>query len=283
VAADGATVRGVLAADGLPASVTAAWGPADAGTNLALWPQLVTVDAQTSGDVAVTIPSAPDTRWVARLQARTEAGVGWSGVSPLFGAPRAAALPFRETFEASAAGMAGLPGPVHIQHGWASAPELAAMVTNVASGQGCEVAGGDLTHAFTNLPGQVWLRLRLQPRLSNTVPGDLPADARIVFWLETNACVAAYDGNAVVRAALPAGTEPDGWYTFRARLDHERGRWSLWQGDRPVLTQLNCRTNAPGRMQSLIIRDGNEPGATRADDIAVDETALLPAASVIVR
>ncbi len=270
VDANGATVRGTLSSGGLPASVTAAWGPLDAGTNLALWPFIQTIDAQTSGTVAVTIPSAPDTRGVARLTARTEAGLGWSDVSPVFGLARAARPPFRETFEADAAGMAGVPGPVHIQNGWTSAPESAAIVTNGTTGQACAVNGGDLAHAFTNVPRQVWLRLRLQPRLSSMVPDNLPVDARVVFWMETNQCVAAYDGQTVVRATLPAGADADGWYSFRAWLDHDRGVWSLWQDQRLVLSQLHCRTNAPGRMQSLIIRDGNEPGTTWADDIAVE-------------
>jgi hypothetical protein len=167
--------------------------------------------------------------------------------------------------------MAGIPGPVHYQHGWQADVDAGATVqTNEAAEglQACEVTETSLFHEFADARAEAWLTLRLRPRPSAAFT-DVPDGASAVFWVNDAGNIVAYSNRTPVELAQ-GHVDPDAWSRFDLRLDYATQRWSLWHNSVPVLREFPFYGGLRSGLTRLTVLDGPEAGASLVDDVTID-------------
>jgi len=142
-------------------------------------------------------------------------------------ATKAATLPFTETFETNSP-MAGTLGSVNGQHGW-SDPTLNAVVQNTEVwefDQAVEVSAAELSQSFTDAQTNVWTVFAWKPDAGVLDSADLPSDATVVFWANTNGTLSAYSNQIPVDTGASVSTSA--WSRVQVHSDYNAKTWSLW-------------------------------------------------------
>jgi len=132
-------------------------------------------------------------------------------------------LPFEETFEPIFP-MAGTIGAIDGQHGWTGSGTVQ---TNIAyaDSQACLLEGGTLEHLFDGAPAQIDVGFYAQATPGDATPASVPAEATVVFYVNTNHQIVAYSNQTAVE--LSTSILSNDWNFFEVSGDYTNDTWSL--------------------------------------------------------
>jgi len=171
-------------------------------------------------------------------------------------------VPFAETFEAEE-GMAGVPGALDGQNGWAADDPATVQSNDVFSGeQAVAITDASIIHEFTDGQTNVWVSYQLKA-LRGSAPENIPADMAAVFYVNTDGLLCAYSNQQCI--TLPV-TVPEGWNQYDFHLDFDSKQWSLRLNREPVFTGFPFY-GSPEAF-SIMRLDGKADG-TALDDVQI--------------
>jgi hypothetical protein len=196
--------------------------------------------------------------------------------------PVAIRIPFRETFESTDPFMAGVPGPVHGQHGWLASPAEGGMVQGASAyggNQACSMRDVLLSEAFEDTSSVAWMDFHGRLTFSDT-PMSFPSNAVTVFWVNRAGHVVAYSNSAAV--VCSGVTVPEGeWVRYTCRCDYAARRWSLWVNARPVFRNFGFRSTGAGHFDGFGFSQDWTSAPSYVDDISVLASTPLPASGAL--
>ncbi len=141
-------------------------------------------------------------------------------------------VPFTETFEA-VAGMAGIPGDLNGQHGWAATGEAIVQSESVFGGaQALSVTDATVSHEFTDGQTNVWVSYQVKA-VRGSAPQNIPANMAVVFYVNSAGNLCVYSNQQSV--TLPV-VVPDGWSRFDIHSDFTSKRWDMRLNRQPVVS-----------------------------------------------
>jgi predicted outer membrane repeat protein len=140
-------------------------------------------------------------------------------------------VPFTETFEA-VAGMAGIPGDLNGQHGWAATGEAIVQSESVYAGaQALSVTDATVSHEFTDGQTNVWVSYQVKA-VRGSAPQNIPTNMAVVFYVNSAGNLCVYSNQQSV--TLPV-IVPDGWSRFDIHSDFTSKRWDMRLNRHPVV------------------------------------------------
>ncbi len=180
-------------------------------------------------------------------------------------------IPWSETFETNPVTMAGTPGDLDGQHGWAvSGTGSATVQTNTVKdgAQALELSGATASHTYNGSLEQVWATLWIDPVEVEETSG-IDTNSSAVFYVNTNSQVVAYDGTNAT--TLTGTTVSNDWNKFEVKLSYASDTWGLWLNNAQVVTNFAFYASQSG-FQSVKILEGTT-GSCYVDSISIINVA----------
>ena len=278
VIASAAVLRGwLVSGGGLPTTGGFYWGLTDGLAERTNWSSFALVGELNGGLFTNAMMIDPDTRYYYRAYATNASGEKFASDTRVFGYASPGVLTFRETFQPGEEDMAGVPGPLHIQHGWQTTSEIGATVQSeggTAGNQFCQLDAASARHEFSDAETNVWIRMRLKPVLSAGVVEDVPAGSTGVFWVNAAGNVVVYDGRTPVELTN-ATIDADAWTDFDMHLDYSKRTWSLWIGGVQAASNLVFYTPSVSAFGELEFFDGSASGGSWLDSVRVQRSSTI--------
>jgi len=186
-----------------------------------------------------------------------------------------ATLPFIETFETNPPTMAHVEGPVHGQNGWVDTSSNAVVQTRNAweFDQASKIIDAELSQSFTDVQTNVWSVFAWIPSAGGIDAEQLPADATVVVWVNTNGTLSAYSNQTPVETAVSVSTS--NWSRVQVHSDYATEMWSLWLDGTQVINQFGFYTNTLTQLSELRFT-ADEQSSLYLDDVRVSTDTWNP-------
>jgi len=189
-------------------------------------------------------------------------------------AGQAATLPFTETFETNSP-MAGVPGSVDGQHGWVDTSSNAVVQTleTWEFDQAVCVTHAELSQTFTDAQTNVWTVFAWKPAGGVVDTNQLPADATVVFWVNTNDSLWVYSNQTPINTGVAVSTSA--WSRVQIHSDYSAETWSLWIDGTQIVDQFGFYANSLTGFNAIGFK-ADEGSKLYVDDIRIGTTAWNP-------
>jgi len=272
VTAVSAMLTGYMVSTGnAPSQAFILWGEENKETNRWTWEHEIRFDDCSVGLFTTNVTIASNTLYFYRCYATNVYADGWASSSERFGFPYPGSVPFKETFETNPPGMAGLLGPIRIQHGWQSEPADGAIVQSTVASQGdqaCYLQGEvSVWHEFDDARSNVWIQLYLRPEPRDE-PITIPTQVVAAFWVNPYSNIVAYNStNTVVLTNVFVNMNE--WVQFVAHCDYSDKTWSLWKDGSNVVDEFSFCREEPDVFTEIEVREESDSGSY-LDNILID-------------
>ncbi len=190
-------------------------------------------------------------------------------------ASRGATLPFTETFEPNPPTMAHVLGPAHGQHGWVDASSNAIIQTAEAweFDQAARISNAELDQTFNDGQTDVWTVFAWKPSAGAVNADQLLTDATVIFWVNANNTLSAYNNQIPINTATTVSTSA--WSRVQIHSDYSTETWSLWIDGTQVINQFGFHANAQTALRAVRFKagDGSE---LYIDDVRISTNPWNP-------